>query len=348
MDKIHEVLPADLEKAQAKQWLASDKVSPLYSGFDIENIQSHAPDIHLIATNKNGVALGRCSLWWTEVPELENEKLVVLGHYAVLCASDEDSSCADQLFEYAATLVKRHNGSRLVGPMDGNTWHSYRFVTKSEFDGCSLAPFFLEPQNPDIYPRQFLNAGFKPLAKYISAINTDLAKSDPRIDKARKRFADQGILIRTLKADDFDNELKKIFQLSVESFVNNYLYTPVTEQEFLAQYQKVKSLVVPEMVLLATDEQDNLLGYAFALPDIAQKMRGEAIDTIIIKTVAVKPGKKSRGLGSVLVGEVQRRAHEAGFKKAIHALMHQSNTSTNISRHYAETFREYTLFSKSL
>jgi hypothetical protein len=41
----------------------------------------------------------------------------------------------------ALDIVRSHGIGRVLGPMDGDTWHSYRFVTES--DGS--AGFLLEP-----------------------------------------------------------------------------------------------------------------------------------------------------------------------------------------------------------
>ncbi|VAW80804.1 hypothetical protein MNBD_GAMMA12-2394 [hydrothermal vent metagenome] len=340
MVKILEVFPQVAPDANLLKW-TSGEVQPLYQNFDPACLTAHQVDMHIVLLDEDDIPQARCSLWWSHIPKL-SEKGLVLGHYAAL--NDE---AATKLLEYAKKIARLQSALVLVGPMDGNTWRSYRFVTESppvrSFDNRCYPDYFLEPRNSKQYPQHFIQAGFSPLANYSSAINSTLGMEDERVKKALLRFDQQGIKFRTLNVAIFEQELKEIFQLSLESFVHNYLYTPITEDQFLSQYKKIQSLLQPDLVLLAHDD-DNLLGYLFALPDIAQQMRGEAIDTIIIKTVAVKPGRKGKGLGSVLVSEVQRRAHQAGYKKAIHALMHDDNTSTNISRHYAETIRRYTLF----
>jgi len=62
----------------------------------------------------------------------------------------------------------------------------------------------------------------------------------------------------------------------------------------------------------------------------------------------VVPGRRCAGLGALLVERVQLAASEMGFGRAIHALMHESNSSRSISSHYATTMRRYTLFAKAL
>jgi hypothetical protein len=54
------------------------------------------------------------------------------------------------------------------------------------------------------------------------------------------------------------------------------------------------------------------------------------------------------GLGNVLVARCQQAARALGFRRAIHALMHESNNSRNLSAHYAKPFRRYTIFARDL
>lgn len=72
------------------------------------------------------------------------------------------------------------------------------------------------------------------------------------------------------------------------------------------------------------------------------------MDTVIIKTVAVLPGRAYAGLGNVLVARVQAIAYALGYRRAIHALMHDSNNSRNLSDRYARSIRRYTLYARKL
>jgi hypothetical protein len=66
---------------------------------------------------------------------------------------------------------------------------------------------------------------------------------------------------------------------SIAAFSGNFLYTPITEQELMAANRSLLPCVRPELVLLAERERD-LVGFMFALPDMLQARRGEAVDTI--------------------------------------------------------------------
>jgi GNAT superfamily N-acetyltransferase len=109
----------------------------------------------------------------------------------------------------------------------------------------------------------------------------------------------------------------------------------------------VRSLLSPELVVLA-ERAGELVGFLFALPDFAQAQRGEVIDTVILKTLAVLPSLAGMGLGSLLSAAVHTRAYHLGYRRAIHALMHVENRSRRISAHIAQPFRGYTLFARPL
>jgi GNAT superfamily N-acetyltransferase len=306
---------------------------------DPDLLVKHAPDAHWVAIeDASARAVARCSLWWKQVPQSSEGKLGVIGHYA---AESRDAGAC--LLEHACRQFALNDCQVAVGPMDGNTWRSYRLVS----DPGSAAPFFMEPQNPATWPEHFLTAQFAASARYSSALVEDLARVDPRIERTRARLGQNGIRIRAMDPDRFEAELEAIFEVSIASFQNNYLYTPISRDEFIEQYRPVEKLIRPELVALAFADH-RPVGFVFALPDLLQARRGEPVTTVILKTVAVSPGRASAGLGSVLVARVHEEALRLGFKKVVHALMHENNNSKNISAHYAKPMRAYALYSRRL
>lgn len=316
-------------------------ITPLPAGM----FRRHAPDAVLALVGADRRLRARASCWWTATPSMPGRRVGLIGHYA----AEDDESGAAVLGEALERLRSRSCGCA-VGPMDGNTWRSYRFVVEPGTE----PPFFLEPFNPPAWPQQFIRAGFAVLATYTSALATDLAAFDPRIPAAESRLADAGIRIRSIRQDCADDDLRAIFRLSRSSFAGNFLYTPLEEDEFLEQNRQILPHVQPDLVLLA-ERGDELVGFLFAVPDLLAERRGAESapaqrlpPTAIVKTVAVAPGAGHRGLGSVLVSLVHRRAHALGFRRAIHALMHEDNVSRNISARYAAVMRRYALFVRDL
>lgn len=309
--------------------------------FDARSIAIHGADDHLCVLD-NGEVQAHCSLWWRHTPLLSGRRTGAIGHYA----STNDEAAA-VLLETALVRLEESACAVAIGPMDGNTWRRYRFVTGHGSIQPPEPSFFLEPDNPPEWPEHFELAGFAKLAEYDSALNSDLARPDERIEPAAARLQDLGLRIHSVVNADFEAELRRIYQVSRIAFVRNFLYTELAEEAFLAQYAGLLDRIRPELVLLA-ERGGELAGYVFAIPDFAQAARGRAIDTFIIKTVAILPDPDLRGLGGVLVGRVQQAGHRLGFRRCIHALMHADNVSRRISRHYAETIRQYSLYCREV
>lgn len=303
--------------------------------FDPANIARQAADAHVVVLSDDEAPAARASLWWRETPALDGRKIGAIGHYA---ANREDD--ARWLLDAACRRLAEQGCERAVGPMDGNTWRRYRWLT-----GRGEEPAFLmEPDNPDAWPWHWQAAGFTALASYFSALNSDLAYEDAQVARGGERLHRAGVTVRPLDPGQFEEELRKIYAVSVRAFPGNYLYTPLPEAEFLAQYAAVRERLRPELVLLA-EHAGQPAGYVFAMPDW---LRGAAMDTAIVKTVAAIPGRNYAGLGTWLVARAQIAARELGFRRVIHALMHESNNSLNLSARYARPFRRYTLFSRAL
>jgi GNAT superfamily N-acetyltransferase len=297
-----------------------------------------APDAHWMLPDEGGALRARCSLWWKGTPSLLGHRVGLIGHYAA-----RDANAGSLLLERACRELAGRGCSVAVGPMDGSTWKRYRFVTERG----SEPAFFLEPDNPDDWPAHFLGLGFRPIAQYVSAVNCDLSREDPRVNQIIDRLTALGVRIRPLDPRRGEDDLRRIYAVAAVSFRNNFLCTPIAEVEFLAQYRAILPAVRPELVLIA-EHEDQPVGFVFAVPDHNQAERGHPIDTVIVKTVAVLPERTRAGLGGWLLAVCQRTARALGYTRAIHALMHEQNASRNLSRHYARPMRRYTLLGMAL
>lgn len=308
------------------------KLAPLGAA----DFAAHAPDSHWAALAADGTLAAYCSLWWKSVPELPGEHPGIIGHFA---ARDADTSsfilshCFQELARRGCTLA--------IGPMDGTTWRRYRFVTIRE----SEPPFFLEPGNPDEYPAYFEQAGFTTLARYFSNLDPDLGWSVP--ESLRSRLEKRGVSIRPLDSSDYNGELEKIYTLSTAAFSKNFLYSPLSRDEFIAMYAKLHALIQPELVLFAEYRQSPI-GFVFAIGDMLNARPGNNPDTAIIKSLASLPEWNGKGVGPLLLSEVTANARKLGYRRGIHALMYEDNQSRALSSHHGNVMREYALYSRRL
>lgn len=297
-------------------------------------IERQHPDAMWMVEDEGGRVAGRCSLWWTDTAAHEGQRVGLIGHYSV-------ANChgAAALLDLACGELVRHGCTLAVGPMDGNTWQNYRFVVER---GAEPA-FFLEPSHPGDWPDHFLSAGFFVLARYYSALCTDISRPDAGLSEVGRRLEALDVRVRPLRLAELSEELSRIHALSIESFRDSFLFMPISRDDFLAQYVALQKYVRPELVLIA-EQGERTIGYVFAVPDLLQT----PIDTIIIKTLAVHPDFHAAGIGRMLAGLCHQEAYALGYRRAIHALMLDTSAARALSQKIAEPIRRYALFGRSL
>ncbi|MEX2670764.1 MAG: GNAT family N-acetyltransferase [Phycisphaeraceae bacterium] len=286
--------------------------------------------------------LARCSLWWSHTPALSGDrtaKVGVIGHYAAA-----DLQAGSQLLRRACGTLRSAGCSVAIGPMNGNTWRDYRVI----LDDRDAAGFFLEPDSPAAWALHFQHAGFELFADYRSAVCDDLTMTDPRLERVGRRLSRQGVHLRTLRLDDLGDDLRAIHAVALEAFGGAMLYHPVTFVDFAESFQPILDKIDPSLILLA-ERRGETVGFCFGIPDYRQAVLPERIDTMVLKTLAVKPERSLAGLGALLMQRSHEAARERGMRRVIHAMMHAANHRIiALSARYAQPMRRYGLFARKL
>ena len=297
------------------------------------------PAHHLALQDATGRLLARCSLWRARDAHGAPTTAGLIGHYAA-----NDAEAGAELLQHALDRHRAEGCDRVIGPMDGSTWHRYRLLTERGTEPT----FFLEPDNPDDWPTHFTDAGFVPLATYTSALNSDLNRIDPRSDQRRAELEHRGITLRPIDVERFDVELAAIHELSLVAFARNFLYSPIGLEAFLASYNPIRHHLVPELVLTrgagwASSSASSLVfRISWNRRGVSLCARQSSSRWPCIRRSA------GIGLGGLLMDDCQRAARKLGFARVIHALMRETNRSRIISSRYGPTIRRYTLYERPL
>lgn len=287
------------------------------------------PQLHLhLCKDKHIVAC--CSLWWRDTPDYQSYHTGLVGHF-----QSQNQHAAVQLLQHAQFHLRQQGVEYLIGPMDGSTWRSYRLVCA---DHDELPPFILEPRNPDYWNSAFQQAGYKVVTRYISTIH--LIEQHATSDM-NAYMQQQKMRLTSLAECDIDSTLAEIHALSCRAFAENFLYSDIALSEFKGLYIPLLEHVDKEwLLLLYTD--DELAAYAFCLPDPTLQPA-----TLVFKTLAVAPQYHGQGIGRWLTQATYQRAAARGFKRMVHALMHEDNTSRQMSRE-GKVFRHYCLYGREV
>lgn len=246
---------------------------------------------------------------------------------------------------------------RVVGPMDGDTWHRYR-LNVGPFDE---PPFLLEPYDPPWYEARWLAAGFVPAAGYHS-LRVDqprraLAALAPKAERARAA----GYSFAPLDPRRFEEGLDRIYDLTVRCFHESYLYTEISRADFRALYGGSRALLDPRLVWIARDPGGEDAGFVFAYPDLVEAVRamrgrrgplarlrfllrrGRA-RAVNVKTLGVLPEHRRSGLAAALMSLAYEGGLAAGLERANLCLIRDGNPSAALDGGAGRLLRRYRLY----
>ena len=309
-----------------------------------QKIMIERPSEIVIFTDENNNIGGSLYLWHNR-PDYNGRKTSYIGNVNIYEKYRKDE---EQLFNKVFEELKKEGIEIIIGPLNGTTWNTYRYVTEKG----SRRQFLLEPWNEDYSVSLFEKLDFKHLAGYISTVmegmNSNGRKNlNKKIEKLKKFDYYKDIKVESAENKDLLTVLNKVYDLTVEAFKNNFLYSELEREIFLKMYMSYEDKIIKKffkMLYLG----DELIGYVFGIPDYAELGYKGKIDTIILKTIAVSPIYNGKGMGYILINSLVEEAEKEGYENVIYALMHQSNVSKNIGLLLGNMLRKYTLFIKEL
>lgn len=281
-----------------------------------------------------------------------NPYLGTIGRFEAF--NKPDAVCA--MLDTAIQWLEKQGVERIIAPMDGDTWHAYRFNTGS----YSEAPFIKEPWNPPYYPALIEASGFNVTETYDSYV-VDSAKAAANQKKFHERCLKQGYAFNGITSRNFVELLPVIYQLSLRIFPENVFYTPISENEFIRMYVPARPLAQTGLSWLAYDADGLPAGYSFCFPDHAAALRamngksslpaklrfllnkGKATRSCL-KTLGVVPEKRGSGLTAALTHLSYKNSADLGYRETLMCLMHSSNDSKRFGGKADRPFRSYALY----
>jgi hypothetical protein len=228
----------------------------------------------------------------------------------------------------AIDFIKDSGGRQILGPMDGDTWHSYRAVTQTD----DSPAFLLEPTHQPLVIDALKLAGFAEISSYFSA-RVPIAQTAQTPPASNANFA-----IEPWDGQNPEALFGQVFELSTKAFAKNAFYKPISRDAFLAMYMPMVPMLRQDLIFFARRPDQSLAGFLFGTPNFAE---GPNPKSAILKTYA----SLEKGAGQHLAYAFHTAAAAAGFETAIHALIHDENLSAlRSASEGADVFRRYGLF----
>jgi GNAT superfamily N-acetyltransferase len=288
-------------------------------------------------------------------PVLKDDSQRPLGMLGFFEAEDRPEEVG-QLLRHAIRWLQNQGVTTIVGPLDGDTWHRYRF----NVGPFEEPPFLMEPYNPPYYAGLWERAGFRPLENYYSKA-ADAAAAAAPLAKIHQRALERGYRLRPIEMHRFEDEIGIIYRLSVAIFAKNFLYEEIALNDFLQLYEPARALIDPDFVCVAETPEGEPVGFVFSIVDYHEAvaaMRGQsgllaklkffrrkrAAKAVNIKSLGVLPDYRHIGLAAALMCQSYQTALAKGFRRANLCLIREGNPSGRLDGDAGPVMRRYVLY----
>lgn len=210
-----------------------------------------------------GQVIGRIAAFYDRLAnDFWKELVGLFGYYECI----PDARASEMLLGTAAEWLRAKGMKFMRGP--------WSFVSQEwgmVIDGYEPSPVLMAPYNPPYYNHHmedFHFQGIRDLLCYAIS-GAEGYRIPERIltltDDVKLRY---GVTVRRIDMKHYSGEVERIIELSNQSLVGNWGYSPVTRAEVEAMARDMKPIIQPKGVLFAEDRTGRAIGFAITLPDI--------------------------------------------------------------------------------
>ena len=324
-------------------------VPPIQSDIKLMlNKKKHAfyehSDADFFVARENGDMVGRIALIENKpYNKFHNKKDA--SFYLFECTDDQ--GVANKLFEFAGDWVKNRKLNALIGPKGLSPFDGYGLLVEG-FEHRQMMTMM--NYNKPNYPKFVEKIGFKKVVDWVSCYtNISEFHMPDRVEEISRKLQEKG-KFKVLKFKS-QGEMKKwawrIGQAYNNTFVNNWEYYPLTENEIKTSVDNILMVAVPDLIKIITYE-DEVIGFLFAFPDISaalQRQKGtltpwalldylhemKKTEWVSFNGVGVLPEYHGRGANYLLFDEMEKSA--LSFKNFVHGELTQvAETATQMRK----------------
>lgn len=290
--------------------------------------------------------------------ELHNEKAGFFGFFE----SSDDYAVASSLLEKVSEILKMEEMDVMRGPMNFSTNEECGFL----FEGFEHPPILMTPYNHAYYNDLMEQCGMskaKDLYAYILDTPEELPEKILRVAGIAFR---SGIRVRPIDMKNFQRDMR-IFRVVYNSaWEKNWGFIPLTDEELVYLGNSLKSIVVPEMIVIA-EKNSEPVGFMGMLPDfnfVLRHMKGRTNPVSIIKALyyskkikdlrmlllGIKREYRNRGVDAILFREGFKGVKKGGYKRVEFSWILEDNIPTQrlVEMIGGRLYKKYRIYEKKL
>ena len=300
------------------KFLLSEKKNPFF----------HHAEAAFFLARRNGETVGRiAAIIDRNHIKIHQEQAGFFGFFEC-CA---DSAVARQLLDTAASWLKERHMEIMRGPMNPSTNEECGFL----LEGFDSPPMIMMSYTPAYYLDYMERCGLtkaKDLYAYITVIREVAAGG--RLEKLASSVKARvpGLTVRPADMKRLPQELAAVKEIYNSAWSHNWGFVPMTEEERESMANRLKPLIVPELLIMA-EVNGTPAGFFMAVPDYNQvlgKLNGSLgpvgiakslwysrkISDIRILTMGVKEEYRKKGIEGLLYLEAFKAAVKKGYERA--------------------------------
>ena len=297
-------------------------------------------DMELFMAYRNNQPVGRIAAIKNDVHNnVHKENIGFFGFFE--CINDQD--VANSLLDTAKEWLKKHNFDAMRGPANPTSNDEWGAL----LEGFNDTPRLLMAYNPKYYLTLYEGYG---LRKIKDLFAYDIQNSEMQKNEKIKRVADlvktrYKIKVRSVNMKDFKNELEIFKSIWNQTWVANWGFIPMSEDEIEAAAKDLKPLINPDLVFFAEIE-DKVIGVVLAMPDynqIFRTMKGRLFPFQFLKlytqkkkitwarviALGVIPEYQKKGIDGALYYECLERAAKHGIMQGEASWILEDNLMMN-------------------
>jgi hypothetical protein len=299
--------------------------------------------------------------------EFHQEQTGFFGFFEAI----DDVEVAKALFLEVTKWAKERGMTNLRGPVNPSTNHECGLLV----EGFDDSPQVMMTYNPPYYAQLFEACGLSK-CKDLFAYNIDGSRvkfADRLVAQAERLKKGGQVTFRTVRMNDFKNEIKLIQEIYNDAWEHNWGFVPMTPEEFDHMGKEMKPIVDPELLLIA-EVRGEPAAFGLALPDVNQAIkkvrngkllpfgifkllwnlkgpgRRSTINRCRILTLGIKKAYRNYGIGPLLYTEYFKRGPGNGYPIGEASWILEDNVPMNRAAQMmcGERAKVYRIYDKAL
>lgn len=201
-------------------------------------------------------------------------------------------------------LIEKTKGSKLIGPIDGNTYYSYRFAINN-FDLI----FYPDCKNTKEEYELFVSNGFKIKQQYSSTV----ANINKRIyERSKKCQLPADYKLVHIEGEECYQYVDELYDVAIDAFKGADYYEEISREDFVELYLENIKLCNPDLFLIY--HKDELVAFHFCYEDLKKRF-------YVSKTVGIKKNYQFSKILLKIIECSYSKVIEKGYDKVLHHFM---------------------------